>query len=646
MNFSKEQSLIIYSNFKTIAIILAYAGTGKSFTLKYFCAEHKDKNFIYFVYNGSMKKEAQKLFKEVENVVITTFHGIAMSRFCLYYFKEFGFKNAEELQQIYKERLLADKENKAFNLLPYIGDDIEEDTRDYYASLLLATLKDFTASAESIEDYLSKHRNRMKLGTYDDGESLAYTLSKLSLLWDDCINPKIKKLSFEHDFYLKMYQLKKPILSCDYILVDEAQDISPVMIDLILSQKSKKVFCGDDFQSIYSWRGAVNSLKYLQENYSPEVFYLSNSFRCPPKVAWVANRVIKMAGAEKEFVGVAQPSTVGKQITYIARTNSGLFDFCMDNLDKKIYFVGGISKYGLSDIIDVRNLLSKKHEYINNDFIKSFSDFKALLKFAKENHDVSTMGKIGIVLKYIESNLYDLVRTLKKECATSKVKEADLIVTTAHKSKGLEWAQVELLDDFPFSSEKKMERVNLGEELRLLYVAITRAQNNVRLPLSIIDYLDIGMSEEDYAPTLSAMDSEIVPTESLKNALKEALGEEPTQTNKKVKHEHLDNVEIVEYNEKKLSDCPFCDGGEIYTINTSTYCDMCNFKIETKKIIDFLNIFGKSYREFDVSMCVENMYTTFWLVEGLISNKNKPFDGRLIIKKHLQYGWQVSFQSK
>jgi len=48
---------------------------------------------------------------------------------------------------------------------------------------------------------------------------------------------------------------------------------------------------------------------------------------------------------------------------------------------------------------------------------------------------------------------------------------ADLIVSTAHKSKGREWGKVRLGEDFP-----EDPKGDFDEELRLLYVAVTRAK--------------------------------------------------------------------------------------------------------------------------------------------------------------------------
>jgi superfamily I DNA/RNA helicase len=48
---------------------------------------------------------------------------------------------------------------------------------------------------------------------------------------------------------------------------------------------------------------------------------------------------------------------------------------------------------------------------------------------------------------------------------------AELTVSTAHKSKGREWDRVRLAEDFP-----EDPKGDFDEELRLLYVSVTRAK--------------------------------------------------------------------------------------------------------------------------------------------------------------------------
>ena len=70
-------------------------------------------------------------------------------------------------------------------------------------------------------------------------------------------------------------------------------------------------------------------------------------------------------------------------------------------------------------------------------------------------------------------------------------KQADYVFSTAHKSKGLEWKTVILLDDFvEIPGVLTNERLQIGEdEKNLLYVAITRAKNNLVISKNIFNLL-------------------------------------------------------------------------------------------------------------------------------------------------------------
>jgi superfamily I DNA/RNA helicase len=58
--------------------------------------------------------------------------------------------------------------------------------------------------------------------------------------------------------------------------------------------------------------------------------------------------------------------------------------------------------------------------------------------------------------------------------------DPEIILTTAHKSKGREWDVVWLASDFPSNWNNKGEWVGLRDEERnLLYVAVTRARKHL-----------------------------------------------------------------------------------------------------------------------------------------------------------------------
>jgi hypothetical protein len=68
-----------------------------------------------------------------------------------------------------------------------------------------------------------------------------------------------------------------------------------------------------------------------------------------------------------------------------------------------------------------------------------------------------------------------------------------VILTTAHKSKGREWDNVILADDYPSPYDSKGRYIGLHEQERnLLYVACTRAKKRLRYNDSVEDMLAVG----------------------------------------------------------------------------------------------------------------------------------------------------------
>jgi superfamily I DNA/RNA helicase len=57
--------------------------------------------------------------------------------------------------------------------------------------------------------------------------------------------------------------------------------------------------------------------------------------------------------------------------------------------------------------------------------------------------------------------------------------EADYVVSTIHRAKGLEWNRVKVCGDFRFKTDDDGRTTLTDEEKRLLYVGLTRARNEM-----------------------------------------------------------------------------------------------------------------------------------------------------------------------
>lgn len=82
------------------------------------------------------------------------------------------------------------------------------------------------------------------------------------------------------------------ILDCDVVIVDEAQDLSPLQWRCFwrFAASAARVYvAGDDDQAIYEWAGASPAAFLAQPG---EVEVLPRSYRCPPEVTDLAQRII------------------------------------------------------------------------------------------------------------------------------------------------------------------------------------------------------------------------------------------------------------------------------------------------------------------------------------------------------------------
>lgn len=89
-----------------------------------------------------------------------------------------------------------------------------------------------------------------------------------------------------------------------YVLVDEYQDTNPIQadwVDLISGRHRNLLVVGDDFQSIYAWRGAdYRNIMTFPERYpDARTFKLETNYRSVPEILQVANFCI--AGNPRQF---------------------------------------------------------------------------------------------------------------------------------------------------------------------------------------------------------------------------------------------------------------------------------------------------------------------------------------------------------
>lgn len=305
-------------------------------------------------------------------------------------------------------------------------------------------------------------------------------------IWEALWDP-YSRMPILHDFYLKMWQLSKPRLPHDLIILDEAQDTNPPVLDVLLRQDAPVLALGDSQQSIYQWRNAVDAMKRLPGVSLP----LTESFRFGQEVASLANEVLEMIGVGNPLVGKGGPSFVIDDVleysngAILCRGNAGVIRETVAALDegKRTAVVGG-TREAVNLLYSAWDLFQGRPA--NHPELGIFRNWDELEKFAETEEGEGYKPLVRMVYQYL-GGIPMLCRRLKPKKWGGETefeeKDAEVVVSTAHKAKGREWDRVRMCDDFP----QLVQEVSAGkfeldeEEANLVYVTITRARKRLNL---------------------------------------------------------------------------------------------------------------------------------------------------------------------
>ena len=498
MTLTKEQTNIINAKEESFKIN-AVAGSGKTTTLLEYAKKNSHLRILYLAYNKSLQTSLQKKLHEYKltHMNVSTIHSLAYQKISAY---QYNLAHDLKIQVI--EKLLNGYEqtfNQRTNYYPvaeYVA--LIKDLVNFYcnSSLIALDLK----LLESYKKQGDLSAKILELLNKDEQKALNHLKHILSAM-------KNKIIDATHDFYLKMFYLNKKVstnLGYDLILVDEAQDISDVMIAIVEAQNCKRIYVGDSFQQIYSFRYAINALNKIE---LPS-YELSKSFRFSDSYAKVleknlnalygmnSKKLLKISGVDTTTNLGEKAIDYKKPICVIARSTFGLIQqivhFIQD--DKKIYFEGGYNSYSFMNqtVYSIFYLKEKKNDKITIDEIKDFETIQELEQFAKDTKNQDYLNIIKFINTYGD-NIFEINKKIKTKITTNK-KDADLIFTTTHKSKGLEYEQIIMADDFITKKElsnpkSKVSFLKLQEELNIYYVAATRVKSAIWQASLNLDYV-------------------------------------------------------------------------------------------------------------------------------------------------------------
>lgn len=316
--------------------------------------------------------------------------------------------------------------------------------------MALTTLNHFLCSASLALGYehLPDENDR-------DGLDADKILGSAQFLWNE-MSRIDSTFPVTHDTYLKLFQLSAPDLSkrWDMILFDEAQDANPVISSLVLTQNCNVVLVGDRHQQIYRFRGADNALNAPALE-SADRLWLTQSFRFGSAVAEMANVLLARQEETHPVIGNGGSGEVVDRLpadilryTVLSRTVAGVIGAALyeSMKEKRVFWVGGIEGYKTEELEDLYWFSVDMPERMRTPRLsREYRDFEEYKSIAKATSDVEMNQAIGLLDKYFP--LPQKLQVLRRQATTSE-KDADVVVSTAHRSKGLEWDTVILNDDF------------------------------------------------------------------------------------------------------------------------------------------------------------------------------------------------------
>ena len=462
----QAEAIRLFSKGKSLAIE-AGAGTGKTSTLVMIAKSAPGERGQYVAFNKALVEESKAKFPL--HVACNTAHSLAFRAIGKNYahrlnssMRMTGAQLAGRLGIGYLEA--TDFQGKSKTLFP-----------GYLAGLVGKTVTNFCQSAD--REITARHVPYIKgldsMSSWSVREAL---VAPARSLWADLQSPS-GWASFKHEHYLKMWQLGDPRINVDYILFDEAQDANPVIAAIVAAQEQngcQLVYVGDSQQEIYAWTGAVNVLSTLQAEARS---YLTQSFRFGQAIADRANEVLtaieKAQAAEGNDAKVLRLSgnpAIDSKIerldqprAILVRTNAQGLTYLLklQEAGRTAHFLGATSEL-ISFAIGAQELQNFGRS-AHPDLV-CFDNWEAVRQYCAQDGGEDLRLQVRLIDNFGAEAMIKAINQMPNEA------QAEVVISTAHKSKGREWDTVQLGPDFP-----EMGDSSTGD-LRLLYVATTRAK--------------------------------------------------------------------------------------------------------------------------------------------------------------------------
>jgi DNA helicase-2/ATP-dependent DNA helicase PcrA len=469
-------------------VIRARAGAGKTHTLINLAKRLPQSKSITFVaFNKHIQEELKR--KLPPNIFVYTSHGLGYSAI------KRKYKNVE-IDEFKVDKVLT-KQMKTWDMSQVMNYSKYIETMKQMVNLIRLTLT-------------FDHNRVLDLGERYDLKFDLEDTKRAFMILEEMLNDK-KTIDFTDMVYLPIVDKKIWMFPQDYVLVDEAQDLSRAQHEMVKKlvkwdkatskPTTRLIFCGDDLQSIYGFTGAdTNSFENLTRFPNTKVLPLTTTFRCAKNIVLEANKIVPdiraMETAEDGLVRNGSAIDEAEDGDFILSRKTlplvrMFFTFLI--LKKKATIKGSDFGINLIHMIEGEKSLAQLGATLANNLNKLREMLQKVGVFNVEEHTGFVMLKdksevITFLMKMVNSvdELKQMITGIFRDNVTDGI-----MLSTVHKAKGLEANRVFIIKplDMPLGVSKGWM---YQQEMNLKYIAITRAKREL--------VIDKDWSEDDPTP--------------------------------------------------------------------------------------------------------------------------------------------------
>lgn len=307
-------------------------------------------------------------------------------------------------------------------------------------------------------------------------------------------NEAFRSIDFDDMIYLPLIAAQRWKWSLkDYplLIVDEAQDVSPLRLEFLKALTDRIIAVGDPYQAIYGFTGAIDgALPAIARHFNAKSLPLSISFRCSTAILDEANEILgeelifpKDGALQGEVLTMKADDfldTLPEEKTnmILCRTNMPLFLLAMRYLRSRTAF-RMMSDLPLQLIKFVKSLKGDNLTQLQVRLRAKWDTEAARLERKRLKGPLRALNdKCETLMALIKEHIaagQDLPELMNTLDILLKPGFNGPLLSTIHKSKGLESQDVFILRPDLIPAPWASEGWELSQETNIHYVAVTRA---------------------------------------------------------------------------------------------------------------------------------------------------------------------------